>query len=329
MPIRRVLIALGVALALADASVVTLALPPMLVELDTTVQGVAAVIGVYTLVLTSRCRRPRGCAAASATGCSASPASSSSRSRARLCALPDTLGPLLALRGVQAVGAAAALVAGFAFLGGGTAVDRGRRVRHRGRAGARRRADRAFDWRAIFVSGLPVARRRPPRPRVARGRAGAGGRAAAPAADPRPPPTRRPRPALAGALVALAAVSAALTGVLFLLVLLLVSGWSLEPLAAAAAVSVLPLAALAGARIRGDAATRAAPAARSSAGGVLALAVLPGATIGVDRRAAGARRRSAWAWRCRRSPASCSPSARRGRPRACSRSATPASRSRC
>ena len=51
MSVFRVLIAIGVGLALADASVVTLALPPMLLDLDTTVEGVAAVIGVYTLVL--------------------------------------------------------------------------------------------------------------------------------------------------------------------------------------------------------------------------------------------------------------------------------------
>ncbi|MEA2481407.1 MAG: hypothetical protein QOJ07_3329, partial [Thermoleophilaceae bacterium] len=47
----RVALALAVGLALADASVVVLALPPILSELHTTVQGVAAVIGVYTLVL--------------------------------------------------------------------------------------------------------------------------------------------------------------------------------------------------------------------------------------------------------------------------------------
>ena len=77
-------------------------------------------------------------------------------------------------------------------------------------------------------------------------------------------------------MVALAALSAALTGVLFLLVLLLVSGWSLEPLAAAAAVSVLPVAALAGSRIGGPAAVRASAGCALVAGGVLALAALPG-----------------------------------------------------
>nr|MBA3263157.1 MFS transporter [Thermoleophilaceae bacterium] len=48
---RRALIAIAAGLALADASVVTLALPQLLLELDTTVEGVAAVIGVYTAVL--------------------------------------------------------------------------------------------------------------------------------------------------------------------------------------------------------------------------------------------------------------------------------------
>ena len=45
------LLLLAAALALADASVVTLALPPIIDELDTSVEGAAAVLGVYTLVL--------------------------------------------------------------------------------------------------------------------------------------------------------------------------------------------------------------------------------------------------------------------------------------
>ena len=44
-------IALAAGLALADASIVTLGLPSILVELDTTVEGVALVLGVYTAVL--------------------------------------------------------------------------------------------------------------------------------------------------------------------------------------------------------------------------------------------------------------------------------------
>ena len=49
--LRRALVAVAAGLALADASIVALALPPILVEMDTTITGVAAIIGVYALVL--------------------------------------------------------------------------------------------------------------------------------------------------------------------------------------------------------------------------------------------------------------------------------------
>ena len=61
--------------------------------------------------------------------------------------------------------------------------------------------------------------------------------------------------------------------------LLLITGWSVTPLAAAAAVTVLPVAAVAAARIGGPARTRAAAGAFLVAGGVLALASLPGASL--------------------------------------------------
>jgi hypothetical protein len=80
------------------------------------------------------------------------------------------------------------------------------------------------------------------------------------------------------AAVALALLSGALTAVVFLLVLLLISGWSVEPLAAAAAVTVLPVAALAGSFIRGPAATRAAAGCVLVAGGIACLALLPEAS---------------------------------------------------
>ena len=116
--VLRLLIAAGVALALADASIVTLALPPMLVELDTTVEGVAAVIGVYTAVLAlglplaAWLRRRVGDRLLGTAGFAAFAVASA------LCALPDALGGMLVLRGAQAAGAAAALVAAFALLGG-------------------------------------------------------------------------------------------------------------------------------------------------------------------------------------------------------------------
>ena len=122
------------------------------------------------------------------------------------------------------------------------ALDRGRQWRDRGRPALGGVLTEAFDWRAIFIVQAPIAL------------------AAAPAlmashiATVRESLPRPPKDLLAG--LALALLSGALTALVFLLVLLLISGWSVEPLAAAAAVSVLPLAAIAGSFVRGAAATR-------------------------------------------------------------------------
>jgi MFS family permease len=314
MSIRRVLIAIGVGLALADASVVTLALPPMLLDLDTTVEGVAAVIGVYTLVLAAALpgaawlRRRVDDRTLGAAGLALFAVAGA------LSATPESLAPMLAFRALQALGAAAALVAGFAFLRGGrlwTAAAVFGTAVGPALGGA---LTQAFDWRAIFLFQVPLAlaaaaacvlAREAAVPAEAdadaqaepvalwtRPEAAAPGSAAAPGAAVSPgsavasgsgaaaAPGSGTAFGRTGAFVALAALSAALTGVLFLLVLLLVSGWSLEPLAAAAAVSVLPLAAFAGARIRGDAALRASAGCALVGAGVLALAALPGAAWG-------------------------------------------------
>ncbi len=176
-------------------------------------------------------------------------------------------------------------------------------VRDRGRPGARRRAHAGVRLaRDLRVPGSRGAGRRrrdgPGARRRARG-AGGRGRPAAPvsggalwadatAAEADIATAEEARADRAdraivfgrpGAWVALAALSAALTGVLFLLVLLLVSGWSLDPLTAALAVSVLPIAAVAGERIPGAAETRASAGCALVGGGVLALALLPDATV--------------------------------------------------
>ena len=65
---------------------------------------------------------------------------------------------------------------------------------------------------------------------------------------------------------------------IFLVVLLLVSGWSIEPLAAALAVSVLPIAAVVSSRLPGDPQTRAIAGCLLVAGGVGCLALLPAAS---------------------------------------------------
>jgi MFS family permease len=275
---RHVLLAVAAGLALADASIVTLALPQLLRELHTTVEGVASILGVYTVVLAAallpveRVQRTVGAPRVGAAGMAVFALAS------LVAGASSSLGMLLAARAVQAVGGAAALVAGFALLEpGGAAGERGRRLW----LGAAVLAaaigpalggalTEALSWRAIFYAQAPVAA------------------LAALAALAEPRRDTRPRPPSAdaspqritlGPAVALALVSAALTAVLFLLVLLLVAGWDVSPLAAAATVTVIPAGALAGSRIPGEPRARAAAGCALVGAGVLALAFLPDAHV--------------------------------------------------
>jgi Major Facilitator Superfamily len=281
--VKRPLIASASGLVLADAAIVTLALPPLLLELDTTVEGVAAVIAVYTAVLALALPL-----SAALHGRWTGPAGALLFGAASIgCASAESLELLLALRALQALGGAALLTAAFDALDGGGA---GRRL-WIGAAVAGTAAGPAlgglltelFSWRAIFIAQAPVAlaavpallRAAEPWAAGAGYPPGASRPAGAPhagAAEPRPA-----RDVLAG--IALALLSGALTAVVFLLVLLLISGWSVEPLAAAAAVSVLPVAALAGSFVRGPAATRAVAGCVLVAGGIACLALLPEASV--------------------------------------------------
>ena len=262
---RRALIAIAAGLALADAAVVILALPPLLLELDTTVEGVAAVIGVYTAVLAlalplSAALHSRATGSAGAVLFAAASIG---------CASSNSLELLLVMRALQALGASALLAAAFDALDGGGA---GRRL-WVGAAVVGTAAGPAlggaltelFDWRAIFVAQAPIAL------------AAAPALAASPIAAVREALPRPPRDVLAGA--ALALLSGAMTAVVFLLVLLLISGWSVEPLAAAAAVTMLPLAAVGGSFVPGAPAARALAGCVLVAGGIAGLAFLPEASV--------------------------------------------------
>lgn len=281
MRLARPLVAVGVGLALADASVVTLALPELIVELDTTVEGVAAVLGVYTLMLAAalipaeRLRRPMGSARLGVWGFVVFAAAGAG------CGLVDSLTPLLVLRGAQALGAAAGLVAGFAFL---TAEERGRERLWTAAAVLGAAAGPAlggvltelFDWRAIFFVQAPVG--------ILSALALLGTGAAGVSVERPRAAGRRERPAARerielGPAIALALVSAALSAVLFLLVLLLVSGWSLSPLEAAFVVAIVPAAALVGMRIRGEPRALATAGCALVGAGILALAFLPSASV--------------------------------------------------
>lgn len=157
--LRSALVALAAALALADASIVALALPPILVELDTTITGAAAVVGVYALVLAlailPAARLDPG--RAGVWGLALFAAASLG------CAVAGSLGLLLVFRALQALGGAAALLAAFHVLDAGASRE-GRRL-WLGAALIGTAAGpaiggaltEAFDWRAIFVVQAPLA----------------------------------------------------------------------------------------------------------------------------------------------------------------------------
>jgi hypothetical protein len=121
-----------------------------------------------------------------------------------------------------------------------------------------------FDWRAIFVAQIPVA---------------LGGAFAARTSEAGPQTAPNDESPERGPTIALGLLSAALTAVLFLLVLLLVAGWNEEPIVAALAVSVLPLAALATRNAPGNPRMLAATGCLLVAAGTLCLAFLPEASV--------------------------------------------------
>lgn len=231
------LLAVTVALVLADSAVVTLALPAILFHLRTSVAEVAWVLIAYNLVLAlvavptaflftrSRPRLLTAGGIAVFAGASA------------WCAAAGSIEVLVAARCVQAVGGALALLGCLELLV--TAHGERRGVATWVAAGVVGTATgpvaggiltQAFSWQAIFVAQVPFAVLAVPAVFLV----------------PAPPALAadRHRPALRPNLT-LALLSAALTAALFLLVLLLVEGWRRSPAAAALAVSIVPLAALA------------------------------------------------------------------------------------
>ena len=269
------LLAVTVALVLADSAVVTLALPDILRNLDASVGQVAWVLIAFNLVLGLVAvptavifgrRQPRTFTAlgiAVFAGASA------------WCALADSIEVLIAARCVQAVGGALALVGCLELLvaiygerrGVATWVTAGVIGTATGPV-AGGLLTQAISWEAIFVVQVPFAVLAVPAALTVR---------AVPALEP-----DRHRPAVRPNLT-LALLSAALTAALFLLVLLLVEGWRHSPATAALTVSVVPVAALAArplARLlRASAEVEVAVGCFLIAGGLVALAILPSAHL--------------------------------------------------
>ena len=278
-PSRRGALGLTVGLVLADSSIVVLALPEIYRDLDVSVSGVTWVLVAFNLVL-AICAVPAAVVARGGGAARTTIAGLAVFGAASLgCGLAPTLGVLLASRCLQAVGGAAAVCGALELLPAelGSERDAARVWAAAGALGAALGPavggllTELVSWQSIFLVQVPAI-------------AGAaavlapGSLASKPAVDDSGPPGR---PHLA-ANIALGLVAAALVAALFLIVLLLIEGWRLSPIAAAAAVSVMPLAALVGAPL---ARSVRSPAARAAAGAILicgglaALGLLPKALV--------------------------------------------------
>jgi MFS family permease len=273
---RSGLLGLAVALTLADSSVVTLALPDMVSRFGVGITEVAWVLISYNLVLAA----------------GAVPAAHLGRGRSRLlcglgvvvfsaaslmCGLASSFTVLLAGRCIQAAGAALIVASALVLLGEVEGAER-RAAHVWARAGILGAAlgpaiggvlTQLGGWETIFLAQAPVALL----PLIALWRL-------------REPPhvaettTGRPH---TGANLALLLGSAALSAALFLLVILLVNGWSIDPAAAGLIVTLMPLAAVAAGRLEPPVENRVVRAVAGFvliAGGLAALSLLPHAGWG-------------------------------------------------
>jgi MFS family permease len=266
---RVALLGLTVGIVLADSSVVTLALPRILAEYDVEIGTLSWVLTSFNLALALAAvpaaflarRRP---ATVFGIGIAAFAAASLA------CALAPSIGVLIGARAAQGVAGAAVVCAALDLLSEASGGDApaARVWALSGILGAAFGPaaggilTQLLGWESIFLVQAPV---------VLVALLALRGIQARPLGDP------AGRPHLAANL-ALLIVSAALVASSFLLVILLINGWRLEPLEAGLVVTVLPLAAIAAARL-GRRITplwaRAGSGAILIAGGSAALGWLP------------------------------------------------------
>ena len=234
----RASVRLAIALAFADASVVVLALPQIVIRLHTSISHVTWVITAYNLALIASTPLVRPVAGRLA-GRGSLIAGLGLFGLASLgSGAAGSLGVLVVFRCLQGLGGALLLCASLPLF---APVDEGSALLHAWAATAAFGAGvgpatggvltQVFDWRAIFFAQAPVAACRGAR-RVA-GRP----RALGSPIPARHRPRRRGRrgalsPAVANA--ALLLLSAGLIGALFIATVLLINVWLLSPLGAAA-----------------------------------------------------------------------------------------------
>lgn len=266
---RSGLLGLAIGLALADSSIVTLALPEVLREFDVGITTVAWVLTSYNLVLAVGAvpaayvarRRPRETFVVGALVFATA---------SLACGLAPSFDALVAARCVQAVGGALVVTAALDLLSQATGSD-ARAARVWVAAGVLGAAlgpavggvlTELLGWESIFLVQVPLAL---VTLLAARGLA----------ARAVPRPAGRPH---VGANAALLLLSGGLVAALFLVVLLLVDGWGMSPAEAGVVVTVMPLAAIVTARFAPPAPSAGAGIAAGVvlvSGGLTGLALLP------------------------------------------------------
>ncbi|MCI0634775.1 MAG: MFS transporter [Actinobacteria bacterium] len=276
--VRVAAVALAVAVAFADSSIVVLALPEIFAEFSTTIEGVAWVITSYNVVVAV-------CALALILVVRRVPAHQILAAGALVflaasivCAVAGSLGVLVAARSVQGLGAALLLAGSLPVLLG-LAGSTARGVTIWTAAGTIGAAvgpalggalTQVFDWPAIFVVQAPIA--------------GAAllatfGLHLHRAAEREPAAPLLPT---APANLCLALIFGALAGTLFLGVLLVINVFGYSPIEGAAIVSLIPAATI----LAGPLAVRlslvhaTAGGAVLLASGLVGLALLPSSDIG-------------------------------------------------
>ena len=271
---RARLLGVAVGLALADSSIVTLALPEILGQFDVAITSVAWVLTSFNLVLAllavpaayvSR-RRPRE---AFVTGSLVFAGASLA------CGFAPSFEVLVGARCVQAVGAALVVTAALDLLAQVQGGDE-QALRTWVAAGILGAAlgppaggvlTQVLGWESIFLVQVPLALGLLFAVRGVTGR-----------------PTRTPagRPSLT-ANSALLLVAGGLVAALFLVVLLLVDGWGMSPAAAGVVVTAIPLVAIVVGRLRPSSLGPVQGIACGVillAGGLVALALMPRAGWG-------------------------------------------------
>jgi len=271
-------VCLAVALAVADSSVVVLALPAIYATFDVSIVTVSWTITAYNVAIVVGAigvlavgHRVRGHVLAG-IGLGVFALAS------LVCGVSPSFDVLIVGRSVQGLGAALALVGAIPLLAGIRGSDE-HAIRAWGLAGTIGLAvgpalggflTELFSWRSIFLLQAPLA-----------------ALALVAVFDPRvrtveraPRPERRPHTALAN--VGFLALYGALVGALFLSVLLLVVVWGWSPITGALVVTTLPIGTIAVRRLvpglpRG---LGVATGGVALAGGLIALGFVPAATAG-------------------------------------------------